>query len=115
MYLHLSSIGIFFLCFISDSFALSYESACCAEFIVGDESKFLFALRKVTILTPLDGIGIVVGYGLLFYARIESEDALCVLSVASSPRSIASSWGVVGYFDLRTCTTVQRQLHPFGG
>ena len=80
MYLHFSSIGIFFLCFISDSLALSYQSACCAEFIVGDESKFLFALRKVTIFTPLDGIGIVVGYGLLFYARIESEDSFRILS-----------------------------------
>lgn len=31
----------------------------------------------------------------------------------SSPSAIASSCGVAGYLDLRTCTTVQRQFHPF--
>ena len=51
------------------------ELASLTEFVGWDKCQVNFPFCNVTIPTPFDGVGIVVGEGLLFYARIEMEDA----------------------------------------
>ena len=115
MYLYFSPIGILFSCFIANCLASPYKPARGAELIVGDEREFCLSLSNITITASAYGVGVVVGYGLLLQSGVETEYPLVSFPVASSPSAIASSWGVTGYFDLRTCTTVQRQFQPFGG
>ena len=88
MYQHLASIGILFPGLESLVLTLPNEPARSAQFIVRHECKHLtltlsegegsISLGQIAVVAPPDGVGIVVGYGLVFLSWIEMEDTLCV-------------------------------------
>lgn len=115
VYLYFSPIGI--LCLGTEPLVLtlSYKPACLAEFIFGHEGEVGLSLSDVAVAAPLNGVWVVVGHGLLLLPGLNQNIPFVSLCSASSPRAMASSRGVVAYFDFRTCTTVHRQFHPLGG
>lgn len=49
-----------------------------AQLVVRNEGQFKFPFGHITIPAPFDGVWVVIRHGLLFFSRVEPEDAFGV-------------------------------------
>ena len=85
-----------------------YKSARCTQLIFWDKSQGRFPLSYVAVVASANGVGVVIGHGLLLYAGVEMEDALCVVLqslFASFHCLVVGCDGVFGLSHLDYCAS----------